>query len=76
VHHAENRAGVFTSDYELAYVVDHDAILFDRKNDPDQVNNLFHSAEHQEAIAKMTADLAAHHASVDSPAAEWLQKLV
>jgi arylsulfatase A-like enzyme len=75
-HHAETRAGVFTLDYELAYVKDHDSILFDRKNDPDQVNNLFHSEEHQEAIAAMTADLAVHHAAVDSPAAEWLQSLV
>ena len=76
IHHDRNRAGVFTPNYELAYVKGHDAILFDRKNDPDQVNNLFNVPEYREMIAVMTAHLAAHHASVDSPATEWLQSLL
>ena len=75
IHHDPNRAGVFTPNYELAYVKDHDAILFDRQNDPDQVNNLFNAPEHREMIATMTADLAAHHASVNSPSAEWLGEM-
>lgn len=74
IHHDANRAGVFTPNYELAYVKGHEAILFDRENDPLQVNNLFDAPEHSEMIAALTAALAAHHASVNSPAAAWLRE--
>ena len=74
IHHDANRAGVFTPNYELAYVKGHEAILFDRENDPLQVNNLFDAPEHSEMIAALTAALAAHHASVNSPAATWLRE--
>ena len=38
IHHSHHdRAGIFTPRFELAYVKDSDPILFDRANDPDQV---------------------------------------
>jgi arylsulfatase A-like enzyme len=76
LHHSSlDRAGVFTPDYELAYVQNNDAVLFDRKNDPDQVRNLFNDAGHQKVIKELTARIVEHNIAVDAPAAKWLRQM-
>lgn len=76
IHHSSfNRAGIFTAQYELAYVKDSDHILFDRVNDPEQVNNLFHDPKYKEVVDELTRRIIRHNIEVDSPAAEWLTLL-
>ena len=72
-HPTHQRAGIFTPDYELAYTRGADAILFDRRNDPDQTQNLFADPAHKEAIETLTRRIVEHHVSLRSPAAEWLE---
>ena len=74
VHHASlERAGIFTPEFELAYVKEDEAILFDRRNDPNQENNLSHCPEHRDVIGKLTERIIRHHEELDSPAAGWLK---
>ena len=46
------RAGIFTPEWEFALVKDGDGILFDRRKDPQQVNNLF-----EKKVAELEASL-------------------
>ena len=76
IHHSSrDRAGIFTPEFELAYVRDSDAILFDRKNDPDQVKNLFYDPAYREVAAELTDRILEHNVAVEAPAAEWLKEL-
>jgi len=73
IHHSSlQRAGIFTPDWQLALVKDGDGILFDRRNDPQQTENLFEVPEHAEVRRVLTEKVVAHHRAVDSPAIEWL----
>jgi len=62
------RAGILTREYELAYVGSgwqnqkefKDHILFDRKNDIDQMHNLFYNKAYQPVIEKLTVKMAEH----------------
>lgn len=74
-HSSHRRAGIFTAEYELAYVRDDDAILFDRRNDPEQGHNLFDDPGHGDTVADLTERIIQHHTALDSPAAEWLRGL-
>jgi len=74
IHHSSlERAGIFTPEFELAYIKGGEAILFDRANDPDQAHNLFHSPEYSEIVARLTERIVRHHEEVNSPAVEWLK---
>ena len=76
IHHASlKRAGIFTKKYELAYVQNNDHILFDRLNDPEQVNNLFNDPKYKNVIDELTEQIIAHNTEVDSPALSWLKEL-
>ena len=73
---AYNRAGIFTPEYELAYIQgEEDHILFDRREDPLQVNNLFHSAASRSVIAELTERLIEHNRAIDAPEAAWLEQV-
>lgn len=73
IHHSSlERAGIFTAEYELAYVKDRDPILFDRVNDPEQVNNLYGLPDYDEALRDLTERIVRHHERVESPARQWL----
>lgn len=74
-HHTHKRAGIFTPEYELAYVKNADAVLFDRVNDPQQTTNLFGDAGHADTVTQLTQKVVAHHRQVASPACEWLEDL-
>ena len=67
-------AGVFTPDYELGYVKDSEHILFDRRNDPDQVNNLFTDPDHQHVVRELSARLLEHYREIESPSLPWLEQ--
>lgn len=54
---------------------DSDAILFDRKNDPEQVNNLIHNPEYKDIIDQLTQRIIEHNVVVGSPTAEWLKEI-
>jgi len=73
---AYNRAGIFTPEYELAYVKDEtDHILFDRREDPLQVNNLFHDAAFRGVVAELTERLIEHNRAIGAPEAAWLERV-
>ena len=68
------RSGILTPEYELAYVgrgwngeMFHDHILFDRKKDPLQINNLFGHPEYQEIQKKLTEKIREHHNRLKTP---------
>jgi hypothetical protein len=69
------RAGIFTPEFELAYVKGRDAILFDRKNDPDQLRNLFGDPNYADAVADLTRRIVDHNTALDSPATSWLREI-
>ena len=76
IHHSSlERAGIFTDDFELAYVKDAEPILFNRRNDSDQVNNLFGDPNYKQAVAELTRRIIEHHIEVESPAIEWLKQI-
>jgi arylsulfatase A-like enzyme len=73
LHHAShNIAGIFTDKYELGLVKGRDCILFDRVNDPDQVNNLYKDESYSEVIKELKDKIFQHHQSLNTPSVEWL----
>lgn len=71
IHHSSlKRAGIFTPDWQLGLVKDGEGILFDRRNDPQQTNNLF--GDRTDVVAELKARVVDHHREVDSPALGWL----
>ncbi len=75
IHHSSlERVGIFTPDYELAYLKEGGHILFDRRNDPMQKKNLFGEKKYRKVIDELTARIAKHHIEVKSPAVDWLRK--
>ena len=77
LHHCTHKsAGIFTPEYELALVEEGESILFDRINDPDQTNNLYHSDSCSETVAELTDRIVQHHAELNTPAASWLKNFM
>ncbi len=75
LHHSSlARAGIFTPQYELALIQGAGGILFDRVNDPEQVDNLYEDPARQNVVKELTARVIDHHRQVKSPALEWLGK--
>ena len=62
-------------EFELAFVKGRDAILLDRKNDPQQIRNLFSEPSYRGVIRSLTRKIVDHHVSLDSPAAGWLKEM-
>ena len=60
----------------LCYVNGKDHILFDPKNDPDQINNLFGNPAYQDVIDELTARLIEHNIEVGNPEVQWLEQIV
>ncbi len=74
IHHSSlARAGIFTPEYELALIQGGGHILFDRKNDPKQIDNLYNDPGRKHVVKELTARVIAHHRQVKSPALEWLE---
>jgi uncharacterized sulfatase len=74
IHHSSlERAGIFTPEWQLALVKDADAILFDRRNDPDQVRNLYRDPRYKSTVEELTERVLAHNREVAAPASSWLE---
>jgi len=75
--HKDNfsQSGVFTEQWELGLARDGDSVLFDRKNDPEQVHNLYRDPAYSAVVKKLTARTIEHNKAVGCPAIEWLQTL-
>jgi len=71
------QAGIFTCDYHLCYVYNgakgREHVLFDRRNDPDQVNNLFHDPGHRDVVVELTERILRHREEVNAPELAWLR---
>jgi len=77
IHHSSlERAGIFTPEWEFALVKNADTILFDRRNDPDQVHNLARDPKHKATVGELTERVVAHNREVEAPAYRWLKDLV
>ncbi|MEO1236363.1 MAG: sulfatase-like hydrolase/transferase [Planctomycetota bacterium] len=78
LHHASlNMAGIFTDRFELAHVRDsEDSVLFDRREDPLQVNNLFRDPAYAEEIDRLNARILEHHDEVGTPGQDWLRAAI
>ena len=73
IHHSSlQRAGVFTPDWEFALVQGGDGILFDRRNDPQQTNNLFADPAHAAVVASLRVEVTDHCRDVRGPELKWL----
>jgi uncharacterized sulfatase len=66
------QSGVFTQDWELGLDKSGDSVLFDRKRDPLQVNNLYHDPQHKAVVGELTERTIQHNKKLGSPAMEWL----
>jgi len=69
------QSGVFTREWELGLNKDGGSVLFDRRNDPLQINNLYNDPAHKQIVAELTARTIEHNRSVHSPAMAWLAAL-
>ncbi len=77
IHHRPTGClGIYTREYVLCYVNGKDHILFDRKNDPDEINNLFGNPAYQDVIDELTARLIEHNIEVGNPEVQWLEQIV
>jgi len=75
--HKDNfsQSGVFTEQWELGLAQDGDSVLFDRKNDPLQVHNLYRDPAHAAVVKELTERTIQHNQKVACPALPWLTKL-
>jgi arylsulfatase A-like enzyme len=77
--HKDNfsQSGLFTSDWELGLARDGDSVLFDRRKDPLQVNNLYSNKEYISIVKALTARTILHNRKVGNTAAlNWLGELL
>ncbi|MFX0099651.1 MAG: sulfatase-like hydrolase/transferase [Candidatus Hodarchaeota archaeon] len=73
-HHSKGRyAGIFTPEYELAYARQGDHVLFDRKKDPEQINNLFSRPEREGIVKELSEKIIQNPEKYNSPDAKWLK---
>jgi uncharacterized sulfatase len=70
-----SQSGVFTQEWELGLDKSGDSVLFDRKRDPLQVNNLYHNPQLKAVVDELTDRTIQHNKKVGSPAMEWLSSL-
>jgi arylsulfatase A-like enzyme len=69
------QSGVFTQAWELGLDKSGDSVLFDRKRDPLQINNLYHDPQYKAVVDELTERTIQHNQKVGSPALEWLSSL-
>ncbi|MCK5821804.1 MAG: sulfatase-like hydrolase/transferase [Bacteroidales bacterium] len=76
IHHALHKgAGLFTPDYYLLLHRTGEHLLFDRKNDPKELYNLYNDPDLQLVIIEMTNRILEHHKLYNTPEWEWLGEL-
>lgn len=77
--HKDNfaQSGVFTEEWELGLNKNGGSVLFNRKNDPLQIHNLYDDPAYKAVVADLTKRTIQHNKEVGSPARlmEWLTAL-
>jgi arylsulfatase A-like enzyme len=74
IHHPSFKwAGVFTPEYEYACHETGYAMLFDRKTDSDQTENLLHDTGHSVDLPVELDALRRHHEAIESPVSGWIE---
>jgi len=74
VHHANHvGAGLFTKEYYLILHRSGEHLLFDRINDPKEMNNLYYDEEYGEVVEEMTSKIHDHHKFYNTPEWEWIR---
>ncbi len=75
IHHSSlERAGIFTPEYELALLREGGHIMFDRREDPLQIRNLFSDPGRRRDRQELIERVLEHHRECESPAEGWLEK--
>lgn len=67
-----NFAGVFTDKYQLVLSKEGGSMLFDRENDPKQINNLFENPDYKEVVRELGLKVIEHHRYYNNPQIKWL----
>ena len=76
IHHSSlESAGIFTPEYELVLKANGNHLLFDRVNDPEQMNNLHNNPDYANVINDLAERVLRHNIEVDSPATSWLKAI-
>ncbi len=76
IHHASlDAAGIFTPSHELVLRKNGAHWLFDRRKDPEQVNNLADDPALADVRTTLTRRVVDHHRTLDSPALKRLEDL-
>jgi arylsulfatase A-like enzyme len=73
-HNSQQKIGLFTDQFELAYVKDGDDILFDRVGDPLQKVNLFRLPSYRGQVETLTAAIIRHCERTGAPELGWLME--
>jgi uncharacterized sulfatase len=76
LHHATfEQTGIVTDDWFMAHVNNEDSVLFNRKDDPQQVNNLAYDDAYSSLMKQLTQELYNHHVSFNNNRVTiWLSK--
>jgi len=76
IHHSSlQSAGIFTPEYELVLKANGNHMLFDRINDPEQVENLYNNPKYSNVKKDLARRIIRHNIDVDAPAVSWLEKM-
>ena len=76
IHHASlQSAGIFTPKYELILKEKDNSMLFDRKNDPEQLKNLYNNPKYRKLQNDLARRIIRHNIEVNAPAVSWLKKI-
>lgn len=77
VHHANHKgAGIFTPDYYLLLHQSGEHMLFNRKQDPKELYNLYTDPDYQQVVKDLTIRIMDHHKSLETPEWKWIFKTV
>jgi hypothetical protein len=72
-HHSHfDLAGVFTPEFELALWRSGEGALFSRRDDPEQIRNLFDEPAFAAARRELRDRILEHNRRLGSPATKWL----
>lgn len=73
IHHSRfGYSGIFTPEFELGLARCGEHVLFNRRNDPEQIHNLIDDPAHEDIKYELAERVVRHNRDLDSPAMEWL----
>ncbi|BDD11433.1 sulfatase (plasmid) [Fulvitalea axinellae] len=75
-HHShEAFAGAYDDDFSVGFFPDGNHLLFDRKSDPDQINNLAKHPKYAGTLQDLYGKVLANSQKMNQPSVKWLTKL-